>query len=141
MAAGTYLARRWRSELPVLSFTGWQLLGGGLMLVPVAWLADPALPVLTLSQVLGYAYLSIFGALVAYALWFRGVGRLPPVAVSSLGLLSPVTAVILGWALLGQAVGGLSLLGMLVVLASITGVQRMGSRAEHAPDGLRPMQR
>ena len=141
MAAGTYLARRWRSELPVLSFTGWQLLGGGLMLVPIAWLADPPLPGLTPGQFLGYAYLSIFGALVAYALWFRGVGRLPPVAVSSLGLLSPVTAVILGWALLGQAVGGLSLLGMVVVLASITGVQRMGSRVDHAPDGVQAIHR
>jgi drug/metabolite transporter (DMT)-like permease len=28
---------------------------------------------------------------------------LPSVAVSSLGLLSPVTAVLLGWGLLGQA--------------------------------------
>jgi len=28
---------------------------------------------------------------------------LPSVAVSSLGLLSPVTAVLLGWVLLGQA--------------------------------------
>lgn len=141
MAAGTYLARRWRSNLPVLSFTGWQLLGGGLMLVPVAWLADPALPALTPSQFLGYAYLSIFGALMAYALWFRGVGRLPPVTVSSLGLLSPVTAVILGWALLGQAVGGLSLLGMLVVLASIAGVQRTGGRVDHAPADVQAIHR
>ena len=30
-------------------------------------------------------------AVVAYALWFRGIARLPSVAVSSLGLLSPVT--------------------------------------------------
>ena len=35
-------------------------------------------------------------AVVAYALWFRGIARLPSVAVSSLGLLSPVTAVLLG---------------------------------------------
>ena len=44
-------------------------------------------------------------------------------AVSSLGLLSPVTAVLLGWALLGQAMTGVSLVGMLVVLASILLVQ------------------
>src|SRR5690606_34178611 len=29
MACGTYLSRRWRSGLPVLAFTGWQLLLGG----------------------------------------------------------------------------------------------------------------
>ena len=83
MAAGTFLARRWRSDLPVLSFTGWQLLVGGLMLVPVALLADPPLPALGPVAVMGYAYLSLAGALAAYALWFRGIGRLPPVAAGS----------------------------------------------------------
>ncbi len=66
---------------------------------------------------------------MAYALWFRGIARLPSVAVSSLGLLSPVTAVLLGWALLGPAMTGVSLVGMLVVLASILLVQCPLSRA------------
>jgi probable blue pigment (indigoidine) exporter len=124
MAAGTYLARRWRPDVPVLAFTGWQLLVGGLMLTPVAWATDPPLPMLTTSQVLGYAYLSLAGALLAYTLWFRGIARLSPVAVSSLGLLSPLTAVLLGWAFLGQAMTGVSLLGLVTVLASILAVQR-----------------
>ncbi len=128
MAAGTFWSRRWRSELPVLAFTGWQLLAGGLMLAPVAWAVDPPLPALTLTNIAGYLYLSLAGALVAYALWFRGIARLPSVAVSSLGLLSPVTAVLLGWALLGQAMTGVSLVGMLVVLASILAVQWAMSR-------------
>ena len=29
MAAGTFWSRRWRPDLPVLAFTGWQLLAGG----------------------------------------------------------------------------------------------------------------
>ena len=103
MAAGTFWSRRWRSDLPVLAFTGWQLLAGGVMLAPVAWAMDPPLPALTATHIAGYLYLSLAGALVAYALWFRGIARLPSVAVSSLGLLSPVTAVLLGWVLLGQA--------------------------------------
>ncbi|KQO25317.1 ABC transporter permease [Acidovorax sp. Leaf76] len=128
MAAGTFWSRRWRSDLPVLAFTGWQLLAGGLMLAPVAWLVDPPLPVLTAVNVAGYVYLSVAGALLAYALWFRGIARLPSVAVSSLGLLSPVTAVLLGWALLGQSMRGISLVGMLVVLGSILAVQWAMSR-------------
>ena len=115
MAAGTFWSRRWRSDLPVLAFTGWQLLAGGVMLAPVAWAVDPPLPALTATHIAGYLYLSLAGALVAYALWFRGIARLPSVAVSSLGLLSPVTAVLLGWGLLGQAMIGVSLVGMLVV--------------------------
>lgn len=133
MAAGTYLARRWRPDVPVLAFTGWQLLAGGLMLVPVAWAVEPPLPSLSTTQVLGYAYLSIVGALLAYALWFRGIARLSPVAVSSLGLLSPLTAVLLGWALLGQAMTGWSLIGLLTVLGSVLAVQWAASPRDQTP--------
>jgi probable blue pigment (indigoidine) exporter len=123
MACGTYLTRRWRFDLPVLAFTGWQLLLGGAMLAPVAWLVDPALPRLSQAQLLGYVYLSVVGALLAYALWFRGIARLSPVAVSALGLLSPVTAVLLGWALLDQAMDASALFGLLMVLGSVLAVQ------------------
>lgn len=135
MATGTYLARRWRSQLPVLAFTGWQLLVGGTMLLPVAWAVDPPLPTLTSTHLLGYAYLSVVGALLAYTLWFRGIARLAPVAVSSLGLLSPLTAVILGWAVLDQRMSGLSLAGLVTVLASILAVQWAMSRPAGAVRG------
>ncbi|AYR23121.1 EamA family transporter [Herbaspirillum rubrisubalbicans] len=123
MASGVWLTRRWQLKLPVLALTGWQLLIGGLMLAPVAWLADPPLPALDMTQYAAYAYLSLAGALLAYALWFRGITRLPTVAVASLGLLSPLTAVLLGWAILGQAISGIALVGLVIVLASVFAVQ------------------
>jgi len=129
MASGTYLTRRWRPTVPLLAFTGWQLLIGGLLLLPVAWLIDPPLPQLSQLQWLGYAYLSLFGALLAYVLWFRGIARLAPVAVSSLGLLSPLVAVLLGWALLGQSITGVALLGLIAVLGSILAVQWAAAQA------------
>lgn len=133
MATGMFLARRWRTNVPVLAFTGWQLLAGGLMLAPAALAFEPPLPALGAAQVLAYGYLSLVGAMAAYVLWFRGVARLTPVAVSSLGLLSPLTAVLLGWALLGQRLDGMSLLGMAVVLASIFTVQWAAQRQQR-PD-------
>ena len=133
MAAGTYLTRRWRPTLPLLAFTGWQLFVGGLLLLPVACVMDPPLPTLSITQVLGYAYLSLFGALLAYGLWFRGIARLTPVAVSSLGLLSPLVAVVLGWALLDQSMTDLSLAGLIAVLGSILAVQWAASPRERTP--------
>lgn len=123
MAAGVWLTRRWQLDLSVLPLTGWQLTLGGAMLAPVAWLADAPLPPLTPLQWTAYAYLSLAGALLAYALWFRGVARLPTVAVASLGLLSPLAAVVLGWTLLGQAITGMALWGLLIALASVFAVQ------------------
>lgn len=123
MASGTYLTRRWQLSPPLLAFTGWQLLLGGLLLLPLAYWIDPPLPPLSPQHWLGYAYLSVFGALLAYGLWFRGIARLAPVAVSSLGLLSPLVAVLLGWLLLDQRLTGIALLGMVAVLGSILTVQ------------------
>ncbi|BEV73005.1 EamA family transporter [Paludibacterium sp. THUN1379] len=124
MACGTYLTRRWALPAPVSALTGWQLLLGGLMLTPLVLHYDPPLPTLSSLQIAAYLYLSSIGALLAYWLWFRGITRLSPVAVSSLGLLSPLTAVLLGWVLLGQALSPQSLLGMLTVLGSVLVVQR-----------------
>lgn len=123
MASGTYLTRRWQLSPPLLAFTGWQLLLGGLLLLPLAYWIDPPLPTLSPQHWLGYAYLSVFGALLAYGLWFRGIARLAPVAVSSLGLLSPLVAVLLGWLLLDQRLTGTALLGLVAVLGSILTVQ------------------
>lgn len=135
MALGTYLTRRWQTRLALLPFTGWQLLLGGLMLLPVALTLDPALPALSLRQGLAYAYLSLFGAMLAYVLWFRGIARLSPVAVSSLSLLSPVIAVLMGWALLDERLTGVALIGLLAVLGSILLVQWASTTAVTATQG------
>ena len=130
MATGVWLTRRWKLDLPVLPLTGWQLFLGGLMLAPVAWQADAPLPTLTLPQWAAYSYLCLAGAVLAYGLWFRGVSRLPTVAVASLGLLSPLTAVVLGWVLLSQSMSGTAFLGLAIVLASVFAVQWTTARGK-----------
>ncbi|HAT1620463.1 TPA: EamA family transporter [Raoultella planticola] len=124
MALGTWLSRRWAISLPVVALTGWQLLIGGVVLAPVAYLVDPPLQGVTLTQAAGYLWLCVAGAMLAYGLWFRGISRLPSVAVSALSLLSPVTAVLLGWIVLGQKIEGMALVGLIVVLLSVLSIQR-----------------
>lgn len=123
MTSGVFLARRWRTDMPLLAFTGWQLLIAGIMLAPLAWLIDPPLLTLTTKNILGYGYLSLFGTTLAYVLWFNGIAKLSPVAVSSLGLLSPIAAVTIGWLILGQSITGFALLGLIAVLGSVFTVQ------------------
>lgn len=124
MALGTWLSRRWAISLPVIALTGWQLLIGGIVLAPIALLVDPPLHQVTLTQAAGYLWLCVAGAMLAYGLWFRGIGRLSPVAVSAMSLLSPVTAVILGWIFLGQKIEGMALVGLVIVLLSVLSIQR-----------------
>ncbi|PLS23456.1 EamA family transporter [Neptunicoccus cionae] len=124
MAAGTVLSRKWQPPVSALSFTAWQLTAGGLILLPVALLVEPPLPPLTATNLAGLAWLGLVGAAATYALWFRGVARLEPGAVSMLGMMSPVTAVVLGWGWLGQSLTPVQFAGAVVVLGAVWAGQR-----------------
>ena len=137
MALGTWLSRRWAIALPVIALTGWQLLIGGIVLAPIALLVDPPLHQVTLTQAAGYLWLCVAGAMLAYGLWFRGISRLSPVAVSAMSLLSPVTAVLLGWIFLGQKIEGMALVGLVIVLLSVLSIQRALSNKRAVVDRRR----
>ncbi|WPH14027.1 EamA family transporter [Variovorax paradoxus] len=119
MAFGTVLSRRWQPPVSALAFTAWQLTAGGLLLLPVALWLEPPLPTLSAANWIGFAWLGLVGAALTYIVWFRGVARLESSAIAPLTFLSPVMAVILGWALLGQSLSVLQVVGILVVIASI----------------------
>lgn len=119
MAAGTVLSRKWRPPVSLLTFTAWQLTAGGLLLLPLAFWIEPPLPALTADNIIGFLYLGLIGAAFTYLLWFRGVGRIEPAALSALGFLSPVTALVVGWLLLGQELSRLQILGFFTVLVSV----------------------
>jgi len=119
MACGTVLTRKWRPPVPLRTFAAWQLTAGGLLLVPVALLAGPHWPAPTAGHLLGLAWLGLVGAALTYVLWFRGIARLEPGVVASLGFLSPVTAILLGWAFLGQTLAGPQIAGVALVLGGI----------------------
>jgi len=121
MALGIVLTKYWeRPEgVGLLTFTGWQLSIGGLVLLP-AWLLFEVPPSnLNLQNYLGFAYLSFIGALCAYALWFRGIERLPALTISFLSLASPISAVLIGFLFLNQALTLLQCLGGLLIMLSI----------------------
>lgn len=128
MAAGTVLSRRWQPPVSALTFTSWQLTAGGLILLPFALVFEPALPTLTTLNIIGLLYLTLIGGAVTYALWFRGLAILGPSSVASLGFLSPVSAVILGWFYLNQHLSTLQFMGMMVILVSVWASQRAETR-------------
>ncbi|KXG84518.1 EamA family transporter [Agrobacterium bohemicum] len=119
MAFGTVLSRRWQPPVSSLTFTAWQLTAGGILLVPVAWCLEPALPPLSTENILGLAYLGLIGAAFTYLLWFRVLSRIEPSVAASLGFLSPVTATLLGWMALGQSLAPVQIAGFVMVLFSV----------------------
>ena len=119
MALGTVLAKRWQPPVPALTFTAWQLVAGGLLLAPFALTLEPPLPAPTLPSLAAFVWLGLFGAAVSYFLWFRGLARLGPQAVSPLVLLSPLTAILLGWLAAGETFTPIQLLGVALVMVSV----------------------
>lgn len=129
MACGTVLTRYWRPPVSALTVTAWQLTAGGLLLLPVALLLEPSLPMPSLKNLAGFAYLGLIGAALTYILWFRGIGTLRPSLVAPLGFLSPLMAVLLGWGVLGQSLTPAQLGGVAIVLGSVWLNQRAAQKA------------
>lgn len=133
-ATGMVLAKRLPPTVDPLAATGWQLLAGGAMIVPLAALVEGPVPVLDGRAVAGFAYLSLVGTAIAYLLWFDGIRRLPPVAPPLLGLAAPITGAALGWILLGEDLTPLQLVGFAVALGAIAYGATVGAgRSEREP--------
>jgi probable blue pigment (indigoidine) exporter len=139
MATGVVLARRWSPPVGPWTFAGWQLTAGGIVLLPLTVLVEgPVPPALDLTAAAGLVYLSLVGAALAYPLWFRGIRLLSPTSVTFLGLLSPVVAATIGWAVLGQNLTVLQTLGAGLVLTSIvTGQPSRRPEPTDHPTGVR----
>ncbi len=119
MAGGVVLSRKWQPPVSLLTYTAWQLTAGGLLLLPVTIWALPEMPQFSGQNILGLAYMSLIGGALTYVLWFRGIARLEPASVSLLGVLSPLAAVILGWAFMGEVLSAKQALGAGLALFSL----------------------
>ncbi|KOU25384.1 ABC transporter permease [Streptomyces sp. WM6372] len=116
---GYVLAKRWSAEVDVLASTAWQLLGGGLLLLPFAVAVEGSPPALDARELLGFAYVTVVATAVAFAAWFAGLRRLPAATVGLLGLLNPVTGVLLGTAIAGETLNLRQFCGLLLTLTGI----------------------
>ncbi len=119
MAMGVVLTKRWGRPTSLLAFTSWQLIAGGLFLLPLALMVEGVPQNISTANIAGFLWLSSVGTAVAYALWFRGIQILPVAQVTLLGLFSPVIAAIAGWVVLGQSLSLTQFTGMAIVLSSI----------------------
>lgn len=119
MACGTVLTKKWGQPVPILVFTAWQLVAGGVLLLPVVLILDGIPPNVTIQQGLGFLYLGAVNTGLAYALWFRGIKQLPTSTLPILGLLSPTVALLVGYFILHQRLSLPQLFGVALVLGSV----------------------
>lgn len=142
-ALGFVLVKRWPAPVEdgvdMVTMVSWQLVWGGLFLVPLALLVEGPPPALTGANLLGFAWLTTMGTAVAYVCWFRGLAAMPAGAVSLVGLVNPVVGTVLGVLVMNEAFGPLQALGMVLVLGGVVAGQRQPARrTAPAPVAVRP---
>ncbi|WP_309648437.1 EamA family transporter [Nocardioides sp.] len=122
-AVGFVLLKRWEPPVDMVTLVSWQLVAGGLVLVPVALAVEGAPPAIDLPATAGFLWLGVVGTILAYTCWFHGLTRMPAGAVSLIGLLNPVVGTLLGVAFAGELFGWAQALGMALVLGGVVAGQ------------------
>lgn len=146
MATGVVLTKYWGRPVSLLAFTSWQLIAGGVFLIPLTLGIEGVPRTISATNLAGFLWLTSIGTAFAYVLWFRGIQLLPVAQVSLLGLLSPVVAAMAGWIALNQTLSVGQLIGMILILTAVWLGQRTSpvqdlktssksaqSRSQHLP--------
>jgi drug/metabolite transporter (DMT)-like permease len=86
-----------------------------------------------------FAYLVVFGSIVAYGCYTYAMQKLPLSLVSMYSYINPVIAVLLGWAILSESLGWRVIAATTVILAGVALVKstpKQKERSEPRPQNL-----
>lgn len=122
-SVGYALAKRWSSDVDVLAPTSWQLIAGGLTLLVPAVVFEGAPPEVDAKAALAFTYVTVVATALAFACWFAGLRHLPAAAVGVVGLLNPITGVLLGTIVARETLTWHQVLGLVVACLGIAVAQ------------------
>ena len=102
---------------------------GTVVLVPAALIEGGASSIASapIEALIGIAYLTVFGTVLAFVLLNLGVARIGAARASAFALLVPIIGVLSSVALLGESLGPLTLVGGVVVLVGLWLIEHRGA--------------
>ena len=127
-SAGAVLAKRWSDGTSLVALTAWQLVLGGVVLSIAAVAVEGRPPALDAGSAAGFAFTSLVATALAYLCWFAGLARLRASTVGVVGLLNPVTGVLLGALVAQERFTVEQVVGISLVLAGILTVSQLGTK-------------
>ncbi|MEM7710205.1 MAG: DMT family transporter [Pseudomonadota bacterium] len=113
----------------LLMVVGLQMVVGALALLPVGLWLETWDVTWTPTLVAALAYTTLIPGLAATFIWFLLVARIGATPAATFHFLNPFFGVVVAWALLGENLGPLDILGVLVVTLGILAVQVSRLRA------------
>jgi drug/metabolite transporter (DMT)-like permease len=122
-AAGSLYSRHAHLPAAPMLATAMEMLGGGVLLVVAAAargeLAQVDIAAISLRSALAVGYLVVFGSLVAFTAYIWLLRVTTPARVSTYAYVNPVVAMLLGWALAGEALAPRTLLAAAVIITAV----------------------
>ncbi len=123
---------------PVLGTAMQMLAGGVLLLLTGAGLGEiPRLELAAVSidSLLALAYLIVFGSLIAFTAYVYLLKTVAIAKVATYAYVNPVVALLLGWALAGEALSPRTLLASAVILGAVILITTRRRAPRRAPAG------
>ncbi len=125
-AIGSLYSRRAAQHASQSLATAMSMLAGGVLLVGAgAALGEfEGLSVLAISvkSLLSLAYLVVFGSLVAFSAYIWLMKATTPARAATYAYVNPVIALVLGWALVGEALTTRTVIAALVIVAAVSSI-------------------
>lgn len=118
------LYSRYRPQYPNAMLAGaQQMIAGGVVLscigVARGEVGRLSIAHVSLASVVAFAYLTVFGSLVAFSAFNWLVQRTTPAQLSTTAYVNPVVALVLGWLVLGESLHPVSISGAALIVAAV----------------------
>jgi drug/metabolite transporter (DMT)-like permease len=132
-ATGSYVSGRLPLPSDAFVATTFEMLAGGLILLPVGLAQQPDVGSFSGKSVAAFAYLVLVGSLVGFTAYVWLLHHAPLGTVATYAYVNPVVAITLGVLFLDEELTTRILLGAAIVLASVAVVVRRETEAAVEP--------
>jgi drug/metabolite transporter (DMT)-like permease len=131
VSSGSVLVRRFSPEMGSLPVTGWAMAGGALLFHVVSPLIGEPLTVPVRPETFAaIAYLGFGGSSLGYGAYFVLLERRGPFTVNLVNYAIPLVATVTGWALLGETLAPLAVVGFGFIVVGFLVLNRRAVAAE-----------
>ncbi len=121
-AGSIYQQRRETKKISSFTRSGYQQLFAGIGFLIVSLCLGEPMPHPVASAWSAWAYLLVFGSLIAFTVYVKALRELPIKVVMTYSYVNPVIAVILGYLILSEKIEPVAILGAILIVVSVLGV-------------------
>lgn len=135
-AYGSVYRQKTKITLHALYFTGWQMLIGGFIFMPLGLLMGEHhhINAIEPKAIGAFIYLIVCGSIIAYGSFMYVLNKLPATVVSMHNYINTIVAVLLGWVVLSETLNEWIALSTILTLLGVYLVNRGMSKTKKAAE-------